>query len=362
MDLSKEHILNIFENSFNCEIVKTDIGKGFKMNAYEAFIFCSVTGSGYLDNPIMPFTPKGLLKVFYNAMHYNFVTGLFDNTNLKYTPYNLNQLYPFLFEDDYKIIVPIEFNSDIRLQDSLLEKIGIIANSTQLIVMRVETYKKGNGLEPLMEYLANRYFVSKGFICENQIPLSHSLGSPDFGGYGIPEILEVLSKYDLNFDGLNIIEFAMLRFKNITNPNNKIFTEDLIVGEAKTSTTIMEKQLQKYLSSKLFNYGIEIHPNKSKPSKDSFGLLNIDNKSFIQYIPSKVQQSIIDIDYQNEYKIWLKNYVKLYLIANLSNNEFQEFHKEIIGTPISTNSDISTFVDGLKFETILDKLKELKII
>ena len=95
MELNKENIINIFKNNFNCEIIETDLGKGFKLSPYQAFIFCSITGSGYLDNPIMPFTPKGLLKVFYNAMHYNFVTGLFDNTNLKHTPYSLNQVYPF---------------------------------------------------------------------------------------------------------------------------------------------------------------------------------------------------------------------------------------------------------------------------
>jgi hypothetical protein len=362
MELNKNQILKIFSRNFNSETVSTPIGNGFKMNAYEAFIFCSVTGSGYLDNPIMPFTPKGLLKVFYNAMHYNFVTGLFDNTNLKYTPYNLNQLFPFLFEDDYKIIVPIEFKSDIELQDFLFEKIATIDNPTQLIIMRVETSKKGNGLEPLMEYIANRYFVNKGFICENQIPLSHSLGSPDFGGYGIPEILEVLSKYNLNFRGLNMIEFAMLRFKNTSIQKSKVYTEELIVGEAKTSTTIMEKQLEKYLSSELFSYGIEIHPNKQIQSKTSFGLLNFNNQFIIKYIPPTNPQHIIEIDYQNKYKIWLKNYVILYLIANLSNNEFQEFHKKIVGRAISTNEDITSFVEDLKFETILDNLQELNII
>lgn len=362
MDISSNDIIKIFENNFKCDVVETEIGRGFKINAYEAFIFCSVTGSGYLNNPIMPFTPKGLLKIFYNALHYNFVTGLFDNTNLKHTPYSLSQLYPFLFEDEFKIVVPIEFDSDIELQDFLFDKIKTIQNPTQHIVMRVEASKKGNGLEPFMEYLANSYFINKGFICENQIPLSHSLGSPDFGGYGIPKILKVLSKYDLHFNGMNIIEFAMLRFKKPKNTNNKIFSNDLLVGEAKTSTTIMQKQLEKYLASKLFNYGIEIHPTKQNPSSPSFGLLNINDKSLVEYNEPKAQKIIVDNDYQNEYKLWLNNYIKLYLLANLSNIEFQLFHKTITGKPISTNSDISSFVDGLSFEEILDKLKELNII
>ena len=362
MELNKENIINIFKNNFNCEIIETDLGKGFKLSPYQAFIFCSITGSGYLDNPIMPFTPKGLLKVFYNAMHYNFVTGLFDNTNLKHTPYSLNQVYPFLFSDDYKVIIPIEFNSDIELQEFLFEKISFISNPTQYIIMRIEVSKKGNGLEPFMEYLANSYFVNKGFICENQIPLSHALGSPDFGGYGIPEVLKVLSKYGVHFNGLNIIELAMLRFKKNSIEANDVFSDALIVGEAKTSTTTMEKQLNKYLTSKLFNYGIEIHPSKNNASNNSFGLLNIDINYYLKYTKPKIKSNIIDVKFQSEYKKWLKTYVKLYLIANLSNSEFQSFYFEVAGSLISTKSDISTFVVNLSFETILDKLKVLKII
>jgi hypothetical protein len=362
MELNKKNILTIFKNNFKCEIVNTEIGEGFKLSPYQAFIFSTITGSGYLDNPIMPFSPKGLLKIFYNAMHYNFVTGLFDNTNLNHTPYSLNQIRPFLFSDDYKVIVPIEFNSDIELQDYLFEKINVIPNPTQYIIMRIEISKKGNGLEPFMEYLANTYFVSRGFICENQIPLSHSLGSPDFGGYGISEVLKVLSKYDIHFNGLNIIELAMLRFNKKSNVINNVFSDELIVGEAKTSTTIMEKQLNKYLNSKYFNYGIEIHPSKRMPSNESLGLLNIDEESMLIYRkPSKINK-LFDINHQTEYREWLKTYVKLYLIANLSNNEFQDFHKKLIGNSISSNSDISSFVSNLSFETILDKLKELKII
>lgn len=362
MELYKENIINIFKNNFNCEVVETELGEGFKLSPYQAFIFCSITGSGYLDNPIMPFTPKGLLKVFYNAMHYNFVTGLFDNTNLKHTPFCLNQVYPFLFKDEYKIVIPIEFNSDIELQDLLFEKIDAISNPTQYIIMRIEVSKKGNGLEPFMEYLANTYFINKGFICENQIPLSHSLGSPDFGGYGIPEVLKVLSKYGIHFKGLNIIELAMLRFNKNKTIDSYICSNDLIVGEAKTSTSNMEKQLNKYLASKLFNYGIEIHPSKLCASDASFGLLNINNASYLQYIEPTLENKLLDIKHQSEYKNWLKTYFKLYLIANLSNNEFQSFYKEIVGNSISTNSDISTFVSDLSFELILDKLKNLNII
>ena len=77
LELSKEEILKVFKENFSYEIVKTPLGDGVKMPSREAFLFCNVTGSGYLDNFIYPFTPKGLMKLFYNAFDYKFVTGVF---------------------------------------------------------------------------------------------------------------------------------------------------------------------------------------------------------------------------------------------------------------------------------------------
>ena len=34
-----------------------------------------------------------------------------------------------------------------------------------------------------MEYLTCETFKKYGYVVENQIPLAHSIGSPDFGGY-----------------------------------------------------------------------------------------------------------------------------------------------------------------------------------
>ena len=162
LELSKEEILEVFRKNFNYPIIDTPIGKGVKMPARDAFLFCNVTGAGYLDNFVYPFTPKGLMKLFYNAFDYNFVTGVFEKTTLKNTPYILSKAKPFIFDSTCKVVVPVEFNSELELQDFLEEKFGELSKPTDYIVMRVEMRKNGHGLESFMEYLAGEHFKQKG--------------------------------------------------------------------------------------------------------------------------------------------------------------------------------------------------------
>ena len=118
MEIYTKDFFNIFKANFDFEIVETEMGPAVKMPAKEAFIYSSITGAGYFENPIYPFTPKGLMKLFYNAFNYKFVSGIFDNGVLKNTPYILSQAKKYLFEGD-KYIVPIEFESEEKLIDLL---------------------------------------------------------------------------------------------------------------------------------------------------------------------------------------------------------------------------------------------------
>ena len=47
-----------------------------------------------------------MMKLFYNAFNYKFVTGIFENTTLNNTPYKLSLIKPYLFKGD-KFIIPI---------------------------------------------------------------------------------------------------------------------------------------------------------------------------------------------------------------------------------------------------------------
>lgn len=360
MEIYREDFLKIFEANFNFEIVETEMGKAVKMPAKEAFIYSSITGAGYFDNPIYPFTPKGLMKLFYNAFNYKFVSGIFDNGVLKNTPYILSQAKRFLFEGD-KYILPIEFESEEKLNSILGMKFNSLKNRENYIIQRIETSKKGNGMEPLMEYLSGEYFKHKGFIVENQIPLAHAIGSPDFAGYGLGEVIKKISGYGyLSGEGFHIIELALIRnFKQGSKAFTGCTSHEFIVGEAKTGKSAMTVQLNKYLNTGLFDKGFEICPMKSKSSRRYFGLIALDSDYKIEITLPEEKYIAQNPLSREEYTIWLFNYIKFYLIANLTNDELKQFYIDIKGKGINKESDIVGFVLDLKIEAILEKIKSL---
>jgi len=257
MEINSKNYIEIMTQNFNYLVVDTPLGKGVVVDPFKAFLYSSITGAGYLDNPLYPFSVKGLLKIFYNAMDYKFVTGLFENTNLKNTPYLLSKAKPFLFNSS-KIIIPLEFNSEIELQERLSDFVNIIQEpSTNYLIQRIEKSKKGNGMEPFMEYLSCEVIKNWGYIVENQIPLTHSTGSPDFGGYRLIDTSGIVP------NRIHLLELSFIRL-GIEKSIDVIERNRIIVGEAKTATNEIKKQLDKYLNTGLFNEGFEIHPDKKK--------------------------------------------------------------------------------------------------
>lgn len=351
MEINAARVVEILNKNFDFPIVKTKLGYGVSVDSRTAFLYSIVTGSGYLDNPLYPFTAKGLMKVFYTAMDYKFVTGLFDNTTLKNTPYILSKAKPYLFSGA-KIIVPVEFKTEIDLQERLKCFSANEEKPTDYLIQRIECSKKGYGMESFMEYLACEVMKRQGYIVENQIPLTHSTGSPDFGGYSLSRNLPPF------LNSIHLIELSLIRLgfeieRSMVDPN--MWT---IVGEAKTGTFEMKKQLDKYLDTHLFDEGFEIHPSKKRPSSDYVGLITIDNKFKIKIIVKKELKKLSD-DRQQEYFAWLTNYIKYYLIANLTNDEFGEFYWNKLKVSIASKESIVAFVNGLTFGEILDEISKV---
>lgn len=356
MEIDSKKFIDIMKANFDFEIVSTKLGSGVKMDCFSAFIFTSITGAGYLDDPIYPFTPKGLMKVFYNAFDYKFVTGLFDNTTLKNTPYQLSRAKKYLFDAD-KIIIPIEFENEVELQEKLSNFVQKIEGekTTNYIIQRIEKSKRGNGMEPFLEYLTSEIFKNQGYIVETQIPLSHSGGSPDFGGYKINALTELKRPINrAHLIELSLIRLGLKKSKFIPTASNSI-----IVGEAKTNTPIMARQLDKYLKTKIFNEGFEIHPKKSEPSKDYFGLVTLDKNDKVVVIKRKSKKELFSESKQREYILWLSNYIKYYLIANLTNDEFNDFYNDKTKKKIFSITDIVDFVNSLSYKEILTKIMEV---
>lgn len=332
-ELRSSDVVEILSGSFGFNKVSTNIGQGVRLSPYDAFIFSLITGAGYLENKIFPYTPKGHFKIFQHALSFKMVTGLFENYSFRTTPYYLNQTRPFLFKGE-KTIIPVEFETE----KELYSKLNLICehSNPEIIILRVETYKKGNGMEPFLEYLACMYFNKLGYITENQIPLFPTVGSPDFGGFNFAK--EILFE-----GGFNVVELSLIRLfpQKISSIHLKQRLH-LIVGEAKTSSRSLSSQLNKYLNTGLFNEGIEIMTQKNKSTTRSSFYLNENNEVVYE---QKKDQCVVDPHSQEIYYKWLKKYLSLYILSNLSNDEMFEFYHYKMNQKIEAGEDILKLVE-----------------
>lgn len=357
MSLRAEDILKILTRLLGGVIVDTPLGRGFSVSPREVFLFSAITGASYFENHVYPYTPKGLLKVFYNAIDYNFVTGIFDNFQLRNTPTYITQQRKYLLQGD-KTIVPLEINSEKDLKNQLKSNYGIGKSDNNLVILKIDLSKKGFGLEPFMEYLACKFFGFHGYITENQIPLAHALGSPDFGGFGIDNIQSEIYKLSLLPKGFNVLELSMLRtFPHLGIQNSPYEAKTkFMVGEAKTSTTSMDSQIRKYLSSGYFNDALEIHPTKSKPSKPDVAILTIDNHNVI-YRSSEISTNSSNALSKSRYQKWLESYFNCYVLSNYENDELNLVCELLLRKKLEQKDDLLKLIRDFDFNTHINILK-----
>lgn len=358
-EIGKNDVLQALNINFGFPIVETCIGCAIEVNAYEAFIYSVVTGSGYLDSKILPFSPKGLVKIFRDAFDYKFVTGIFENRSIKYSPLYLSKVRPFLFTNN-KYIIPLEFDSEKELLYLIDKIINILSenklDSRNFLIQRVECSKSGNGMEPFMEYLACEFFKRQGYIVENQIPVSHNVGSPDLGGYKTFLLIEAFIKRNVLPLGFHIIELSMLRMNsNYENSHKDKPVNATIVGEAKTSTREVKSQLEKYLNTGLFKEGYEIHPFITRPSNDYLGFFSLDKNKRIICSPPIINYSPPESGLKlDDYYLWLNNYFKFYLLANLENDDIINFYGQTNKSPEKKLDDFVEWVCGISMDELLD--------
>jgi len=361
MEIHSKDYFKIVAANFSYSLVDTPLGRAVEMPAIDAFIYSSITGAGYLEDPTYPFTPKGLLKIFYGALQYKFVTGIFDNNSLCNTPLILEKSRPYLFKGN-KYILPIEFDDEANLSASLATLHGSVDNPEDYVIQRIEVRKKGNGMEPFMEYLAAEHYKREGFIVETQIPLAHSTGSPDFGGYNLAESIALLSSELGLAQGFHVIELSLLHWiKNVTaTPESASAPKrEIVVGEAKTSTSKMTTQMNKYLNTGFFDYGVEISPLLHRPSAGNLGLLSVDqNTGKVIFISPQSPPTRPPIN-QQSYADWLVNYFKFYLVANLDNDQLNAFYTSLVGEAMGGQEEIAKFIAGLPLNDLVKHVKAI---
>lgn len=361
MRLDKNNVIKILNKSFGFKIVSHPVaGEIIKLSALDAYLYSAITGHPYLCNLTGGFSPNGLMQVFNQANSYNMVSGMFDRTGrFKYTPLLLSEEYSFVKEKD-KFIVPLEYNKHSEYEAKRkkmfeeLTKKGF--DPSDFVICTIKKSTSGYGMEPFCEYVTSEYFRRRGYLTETQIPFYYNGGTPDFAAYDFPDVLSILRKTGLISSGATLIELSTLRlFKGKKSTPQESKEPEAVVGEAKTSSREAIKQIKKYLGKKIFNRAYEIIPHKDKPEVIC-GLITFNNSGDVVVYEGK-EPPLISKRSQIDYFEWLGNYIKYFLLANLSNSEFDKFYEKETTQEFPTGTEsLTRFVNGLEYERIIKEI------
>ena len=111
-EINEDGFFRIFNSNTNFKIKSMIYGNVVEMSSKDAFIYSNITGAVFLDNTLMPFTPKGLMKVFSSEKNLRNITGLWDRGKPHFTPRNLSRTRAFL-QSNNKLLIPIKFENEI---------------------------------------------------------------------------------------------------------------------------------------------------------------------------------------------------------------------------------------------------------
>jgi hypothetical protein len=324
--LYKRDLIEIFSTLYKSEEASNNVF--FLLDPFEAYIFSTITGAGYVNNESYPFSPRGYMKITNNIINPKLVNGIYDTKfNLTNSSRFLHKKYPFIF-DDYKKIVFCEITNFQDYQDFIRTIRDNVKIPENIIVYPIDVSKKGNGLEPILEFMATIKFNKIGYITEHQTPLTQSLGSPDFLAFQF-DFPSLLLESESEKKGFHIVESTLFFHRDF---NKKLvysddFTKSLprrVVGEAKVVSTNIEERLNKYTKSNFFDSSVKLVTELKDQNK---------NDSYLSLESGKISLNLLQnfspsLDKYKLYEEWLMNYLKLYLVSNFTSEVFIDFVKE----------------------------------
>lgn len=351
-DITKDKFFKVFKKNTKFELVNLGDIPVIRMSAYEAFIYATITGSGYLDNLVMPFTPKGLMKIFQAEDNLNLVTGLWDKFHPYYTPRKIAEIRSYIVSGD-KFLIPIEFKTESEYNEKIKDIFHKQDYPGQFLIQRIEMNKKGGGLEPLIEYFACEYFKARGYLVDSQIPLSHKHGSPDWIAFSTdsPELGR------LRKQGFYLFELAMPSMFGSRNLAVKSSTYNLgesLVGEVKVAATNSIFQLNKYLSTEFFDTGVLCFTDRYVTNESEKAIAFFDEDWMFTFEPEKQSNNFFnDSQYQKYFSFMMLN-LKIYILSSLTDELILNVLSISDFKEIKSKSDFIRHIDEIDIDSILN--------
>jgi len=339
--------MEILHRNFGFKIVDGGraLGKMVEIDAREAFTLSLVHGSPYLINSV-GFSLKGRMEVFIHR-------GVFQNNKYVYTPglfgrkldlsigegdspYYICKRYPKLFKGK-KYILFKEIGKDQlsnierQVHDSLVSEECDPGSFLLFKIMEQES-----NLEPFFEYLCCKFFGAKGYFAEDQVPWFQQSykgltgGIPDVGAYKIPSLQE-LQRRDILPYGRLIQELSTIFIWSDTKQGENIESHsEVVLGEVKISKSQKLQalqQLERYAAVRLADKAYAVLHDERSPVKNCFGLIAINDDLMIELDEAKNALEV-DNDLKKDDEVWLANYAKFYILANLSFEKISQFIDE----------------------------------
>jgi len=312
-------VLEIMRNNTEFDLVDTPLGVCVEMTWVDAFCFAYCTDSTYLNCHVYPFTPgRSLLQVSNMALRFNLSGGnVFDGSSVKHSPLKWNDKGKEYMFEGTKYILPVQAASqhELRvLRRDFFNQLGTEASfeTTDFILMHIDSSKNGNGMEKFLEYITCYSYKQQGWVVDNQLTISHDIGTPDFTAFRGME----------DEEGYFLIEL-MLEFAGHSVPHIHSTITSSIVGEAKTGTSVFEAQLRKYLATGFFNHGLGLLPQRKSLSEDDIGLIFIDDENIFSVITTHFNHAVDES--QRDFFHWLERLQTCYRLLNGDDRGVIEF-------------------------------------
>ncbi len=285
------------------------------LDPFEAYELSAINGAAYLNNVDFPISVRPFSKLFGAAHSLELTSGMFDRGIDRYTPEKLCAKYPFL-SIGRKTVVPVAFDSEQELSEIRSRLFETAESPQDLLILRIENWKKGFGLESLLEYLAARVFMAHGYIVENQAPVSATVGSPDFLAFRLASLNQDLLEVCGISPGQSLIGLALRNeIPQVAKTLADSTASDYVtVGEAKVGGASGSKQLDKYMATGYFDNGVFITDSLSSSSSRYAQLSTAFHQRALEYpfkeptSPTKASAS---------YRKWLEVVALSYLYVGL---------------------------------------------
>lgn len=311
----QQSIARLLAESFEQQTALLGDFETLTLEPFEAYELSAITGAAYLNNVDFPTSVRPFSKLFGEAHSLVFTSGMFDRGIDRYTPERLCAKYPFL-ATGRKTVVPVAFDSEQEMSE-IRNKLFETAESPQdLLILRIENWKKGYGLEPFLEYLATRVFKAHGYIVENQAPISAAVGSPDFLAFRLASLNQDLLEVCGISAGQSLVGLAVrneIPQVPITLTDSKA-SDFVVVGEAKVGGASGSKQLDKYMLTGYFDSGVFLTDSLSSSSSRYTQLSTALHRRALDY---PFRESMISTKASAYYRRWLEVVALSYLYVGL---------------------------------------------